>query len=113
MLLARNQTDGAATSTYFSSGLQGDAGEARASLINRAEKVAEQGTVLYVQLVEIVIVDIRGPECVGHVFAGVLDVLDDCFLGVEEVQGDELDSGISLANLEWFARGDDDPRPDT
>lgn len=99
------------TSTHLSTSLQRDAGEARASLVDCAEKVAEQGTVLDMQLFEIVVMDIRGPECMSYILADILDGLNDGLLGVEEVQGYELDSGISLEDLEWFTRGDDNSRP--
>lgn len=60
------------------------------------------------KLAKIIVVHIRGEECMGHVFADLFDVLDNRLLGVKEVKGDELDSGINLVDLERFARGDDD-----
>lgn len=52
---------------------------------------------------EVVVVDIRREECMRDISTEFFDLLHNTRWRVQEVQGNELNPGISEASVEWPA----------
>jgi hypothetical protein len=80
-------------------------------LIDRCQKIFEQGDIKLLQFCKVVGMNIRSEVGVSHITAVWSHFGDDCFNRLKEIQCDELYPWVLPVVLKGAARGDDDFRP--